>query len=474
MAALHELSALDLATALRRGDVSAIDMVEHTYRRVESVGAAVGAFAHATPELAAVQAAAADVALAHHRRDGSPPPPFLGVPVPVKDLAMVAGQPFEAGSAAMRGFVAPVDDGVVTLLRSAGTVMVGKTTTPEFGLPCYTEPVTGAPARTPWDLTRTAGGSSGGAAAAVAAGIVPAAHGSDGGGSIRIPAACCGVVGMKPSRGRVSPGPHRAEGIGLVTDGVLTRTVRDSAAFLDVLADSQPDGLRGERPASCFLAACDANAGRLRVGVLLEPLNTDDAPLHREALAAVARAARLLEGLGHHVDAAPRPMTGADWMAFMPLWSTGAAQIPLPADAEELLKPLTRWLREIGRAVTGPDYANAFAAMQLLARRIATAWAEFDVILTPTLAQPPLPPAELELPDPAADFEAQKRFTPWTSVWNMTGAPAISLPLHRAEVDGVLLPFGVMLGAVRPGQEGLLFALAAALEAADPWPLIRA
>ena len=145
---------------------------------------------------------------------------------------------------------------------------------------------------------------------------------------------------------------------------------------------------------------------------------------------------------------------------------------PLPC-CEELLKPLTRWLREIGRAVTGPDYANAFAAMQLLARRIATAWAEFDVILTPTLAQPPLPPAELELPDPAADFEAQKRFTPWTSVWNMTGAPAISLPLHRAEVDGVLLPFGVMLGAVRPGQEGLLFALAAALEAADPWPLIR-
>ncbi|MDX5318620.1 MAG: amidase, partial [Actinomycetes bacterium] len=172
MAAPHELSALDLAAALRRGEFSAAEVLDHTQRRMETVGAAVGAFAHPTPELAAAQATEADAALVRQRHGGAPMPPFLGVPVPVKDLAMVAGQPFEAGSAAMRGFVAPVDDGVVTLLREAGTVMVGKTTTPEFGLPCYTEPATGAPARTPWDLTRTAGGSSGGAAAAVAAGVV--------------------------------------------------------------------------------------------------------------------------------------------------------------------------------------------------------------------------------------------------------------------------------------------------------------
>ena len=474
MAAPHELSALDLAAALRRGEFSAAEVLDHTQNRMESVGAAVGAFAHHTPDLAATQAAKADAILVRHRHGGEPMAPFLGVPVPVKDLAMVAGQPFEAGSAAMRGFVAPVDDGVVTLLAEAGTVMVGKTTTPEFGLPCYTEPATGAPARTPWDLNRTAGGSSGGAAAAVAAGVVPAAHGSDGGGSLRIPAACCGVVGMKPSRGRVSPGPHRSEGIGLVTDGVLTRTVRDSAALLDVIARPRPgDVHRVAAPASSFLEACDRATGPLRVGVLIDPLNTDDAPVHPEALAAVAGAARLLEGLGHDVDLAPRPMGGEDWMAFMPLWSTGAAQVPLPPEAEDLLKPLTRWLREIGRAVTGVEHAGALAAMQQLGRRIATAWADLDVILTPTLAQPPLPPDELELPDPAADFEAQKRFTPWTSIWNMTGAPAISLPLHRAEVDGVELPFGVMLGGVRPGQEEQLFALAAALEAADPWPLIR-
>ena len=474
MAAPHELSALDLAAALRRGEFSAAEVLDHTQNRMESVGPAVGAFAHHTPDLAATQAAKADAILVRHRHGGEPMAPFLGVPVPVKDLAMVAGQPFEAGSAAMRGFVAPVDDGVVTLLAEAGTVMVGKTTTPEFGLPCYTEPATGAPARTPWDLSRTAGGSSGGAAAAVAAGVVPAAHGSDGGGSLRIPAACCGVVGMKPSRGRVSPGPHRSEGIGLVADGVLTRTVRDSAALLDVIARPRPGDVHPvEAPASSFLQACDAAVKPLRVGVLIDPLNTDDAPVHPEALAAVAGAARLLEESGHGIDVAPRPMTGEDWMAFMPLWSTGAAQVPLPPEAEDLLKPLTRWLREIGRAVTGVEYAGALGAMQQLGRRIVAAWADFDVILTPTLAQPPLPPAELELPDPAADFEAQKRFTPWTSIWNMTGAPAISLPLHRAEVDGVELPFGVMLGGVRPGQEEVLFALAAHLEVADPWPLIR-
>ncbi len=472
MTAVHELSALDLAAALRRGEVSAAEVLAHTEDRMATVGARVGAFAHVTPALAAAQAAAADAALADHRRTSAPVPPFLGVPVPVKDLAMVAGVPFEAGSLALRGFVAPVDDGVVTLLRRAGTVMVGKTTTPEFGLPCYTEPAAGPAARTPWDLSRTAGGSSGGAAAAVAAGVVPAAHASDGGGSIRIPAACCAVVGMKPSRGRVSPGPHRAEGPGLATDGVITRTVRDSAAFLDVLAHPWPgDTYRAPAPASSFLAACDAPLPPLRVGVLTDPVIADDAPVHPEARAAVTRAARLLEGLGHHLDEAPRPMTGEDWMAFMPLWTTMAAQVPVPPEAEQLLTALTRWQRGIGRAVTGVEYAAAHGRMQQLGRQIAGAWAAFDIILTPTLAQPPLPPAELNLPDPAADFEAQKRFTPWTSVWNMTGAPAISLPLHRALVDGGELPFGVMLGGVRAGQEEELFGLAALLEAADPWPL---
>ncbi len=474
---LHELSALDLAATLRRGEVSAKEVLEHTLERVRTAGAAVGAFAHVTPELAATQAADADSALARRRRDGgrrAPGGEFLGVPVPIKDLNMVAGVPFEAGSAALRGFIAPQDDGVVTLLREAGTVMVGKTSTPEFGLPCYTEPATGVPARTPWDLGRTAGGSSGGAAAAVAAGVVPAAQGSDGGGSIRIPAACCGVVGMKPSRGRVSPGPFGVDGIGLATNGVITRTVRDSAAFLDVLAKSWPgDTYAAPAPSSSFLAACERHVAPLRIGVLTEPLNVAATDVHPAALAAVNRAARLLASMGHHVGAAARAVSAEEWMAFMPLWGVMAAHVPLPPEAEAVLKPLTQWLRKLGAGVSGVQYAAAHSAMQLLARQIATRWADFDLILTPTLAQPPLPPAELELADPAADFEAQKHFTPWTSVWNMTGAPAISLPLHRAVVDGVELPFGVMLGGVRVGQEGVLYALSAALEAADPWPLIR-
>lgn len=475
---IHELSALDLAAALARGEVSAVEVLEHTEERMAGVGAEVGAFAHATPELARTQAEEADRTLAAARRSGEKPPPFLGVPVPIKDLNQVAGQPFEAGSALMAGNLATHDDGVVTFLREAGTVMVGKTTTPEFGFPCYTEPAMGPAARTPWDLTRTAGGSSGGAAAAVAAGVVPVAQGSDGGGSLRIPAACCGVVGLKPSRGRVSPGPYAQSGAGLTTNGVITRTVRDSAAFLDVLGKPLPgdtwvaaaEAVPGRAPSS-FLAACEGDLPRLRIGLLLEPLNCDEIDLHPEARAAAEKTAAVLRDLGHRVDEAPRAMTGEDWSTFMPLWSVAASSLPLPPGAEEGLMPLTRWLWEMGQGYSGADYARAVDGMQALTRQVARAWAGFDVILTPTLAQPPLPPAEIQLPDPAADFDAQKRFTPWTSVWNMTGAPSISVPIHRAEVDGVTLPFGAMLGGVRPGQEATLLALAAALEEAAPWPV---
>ncbi|HZK04287.1 MAG TPA: amidase, partial [Actinomycetaceae bacterium] len=288
----------------------------------------------------------------------------------------------------------------------------------------------------------------------------------------------CGVVGLKPSRGRVSPGPFGVEGVGLATNGVITRTVRDSAAFLDVLSRPRPGdtwSLPGEEGG--FLAACERDPGRLRIGLLFEPLNCDEIDLHPEAEAAANHAASLLEEAGHSVLPAPRPMTGEDWMTFMPLWSTSAAQIPLPPEAEDLLEPLTRWLREMGKGFGAAEYADAFNGMQALARRLVTAWADFDIILTPTLSAPPLPPSELVLPeDPAADFEAQKRFTPWTSVWNMLGAPSISVPIHSAAVADpekpggtVELPFGAMLGAVRPGAESMLLQVAAQLETADPW-----
>ncbi|WP_418608099.1 amidase [Georgenia sp. SUBG003] len=301
--------------------------------------------------------------------------------------------------------------------------------------------------------------------------MVPAAHGSDGGGSIRIPAAACGLVGLKPSRGRVSKGPHGVDGSGLTTDGVLTRTVRDTAAFLDVLAQPWPgDTYLLPAPRGTFLQACERDPGRLRIGVLTEPVNVTDAPVHPEALAAVGRAVRLLEGMGHHVDRAPLPFGEAEWDAFMPLWSVGPLQAPLPPGGEERLVPLTRWMRELGRSVTGRQYADAVAGVQRLTRQTALAWSAFDVILSPTLAQPPVPVGSMrDDADPAADFQAQKEFTPWTSAWNIIGAPAISLPLHRAVVDGTELPFGVMLGA-RTGHEETLLALAARLEAADPWP----
>ncbi|WP_127126053.1 amidase [Georgenia sp. SYP-B2076] len=477
MTQIHELSALDLASAVRAGEVSPTQVVDHTLERARRLGPAVGAFVLLAEDRARAQAAEAEEQLAAVGTSGGEGAlaPFLGVPVPIKDLSMVAGMPFELGSAAFEGAVAPVDDGVVTLLRGAGTLMVGKTTVPEMGLPPYTEPDVAPPARSPWDLSRTAGGSSGGAAAAVAAGIVPAAHGSDGGGSLRIPAAATGLVGLKASRGRVSRGPHGVDGPALGTEGVLTRTVRDTAAFLDVLGQHWPgDHYLLPAPRTTFLDACDRPVRPLRVGVLTDPINVADAPVHPAARAAVGRASRLLEGMGHHLEQAPVPFAPEQWDAFMPLWSVMALQAPVPPEREELLVPLTRWMREIGRQISGAGYADAVGNAQRLARQTALAWSPFDVILTPTLAQPPMRIGAMrDDADPAGDFEAQKEFTPWTSAWNLIGAPAISLPLHREVVDDgagrVELPFGIMLGA-RLGEEETLLGLAAQLEAADPWP----
>ena len=482
MTELHDLSALDLAAALRTGEVGAVEVLEHTLERAHALGPTVGAFVHLDEEGARARALEADEALAAHRRahgeeHAEELPPLLGVPVPIKDLNQVAGLPFEAGSAAFAGTVGTVDDGVVTALRDAGTIIVGKTTTPEFGMPAYTEPDIAPPSRTPWDRTRSAGGSSGGAAAAVSARIVPMAHASDGGGSIRIPAAACGLVGLKPSRSLVSPGPYGVEGAGLTTGGVLTRTVRDTAVALDVLSRSWPgDNPHPPRPAAGFLGICGNGVRRRRIGVLRAPVVIDDAPVHPEALAAVDRAVALLEGLGHEIVEAPHPFTEAEWDVFMPVWAMGALSVPVPPEREELLVPLTRWLRETGRAVSGLELSGALAGLERLRRQVAERWAKLDLVLSPMLAGPPAPiGARRDDADPAADFRAQRAYTPWGSLWNITGNPAISLPLHRAEVMGEdgrprELPFGVLIGA-RHGQDNVLLALAADLEAADPWPL---
>ncbi len=466
---LSALTALELAAAIRSGVVTPTEAGRTALARARRLGPTVGAFVTLTPDLAREQARHAEQRLADH--DGAP---FLGVPLAIKDLTQVAGVPMRAGTAALPTYVPEADDGVVTRLASAGAVVVGTTATPEFGLPCYTEPDIGPPTRTPWDLARSAGGSSGGSAAAVAAGIVPAALGSDGGGSIRIPASACGLVGLKPSRGRVSWAPLGVDRAGLATQGVLTRSVRDTAAFLDVLAGPWPgDQFLLPGPRTTFLDACDRDPGKLRVGVLTEPVIAADAPVHPACRAAAQEAARALEGLGHHVTPAPVPFPAERWEAFRALWSVGALSVPVPPEAEGRLVPLTRWLRDEGRGVSGLDYAAAVTAVQFLGREVAGAWAAFDLILTPTLAQPPAPIGSLrDDDDPAADFAAQTRFTPWTSIWNLTGAPAISLPLSWARVeegdDGHLLPIGVQLGG-RLGAEETVLAAAAQLESALPW-----
>ncbi|WP_193107228.1 amidase [Brachybacterium sp. FME24] len=477
-AAPEPLGALETAATIRTGEIDLLELTERTLESARGVGADVGAFAHILEDLSREQARAAADRLAQARRTGgldelTARSPLLGVPLPIKDLTQVAGAPFEAGSTALRGNIAQVTDGVAQRILDAGTVTIGKTTTPEFGMPCYTEPATGAPARTPWDLRRTAGGSSGGAAAAVASGIVPLAHGSDGGGSVRIPAACCGIVGIKPSRGLVSPGPYSTEGMGLVTDGILARSVRDAAAGLDLVAGSRPgDYMPLARGGSRYLDLVGDAPRPLRIAILTEPIAADT-EVHPAALRGLERAAELLRGLGHTTARIPAPFTAQEWLSFMPLWTVGAATIPLTEEQEGQLLELTRWLRERGRTYSGVDLALALGGVQSLARRTAEVFAPYDVVLTPSLSGPPAFPGDLQLPDGSKDFAAQCAFTPWTSTWNMIGNAAISVPLHREHLEGIELPFGVHLGATGPGQDALLLALAAQLEAHDPWPLVR-
>lgn len=460
---------LTTKTALELGALIAAREVSVTEVTAAALEAAYAdrhaAFVHIAEEYALTQAAARDRLLA---TGDITPGPLFGVPCPIKDLNHIAGLPYGAGSPVMAGTVSPVDDGTVTRLHAAGTVTIGKTATPEFGLPCYTEPEGRTPTSTPFDATRGAGGSSGGAAAAVAQGIVPIAHGSDGGGSIRIPAAACGLVGLKPSRGRISNGPHGIDGPALATQGALTRTVADAAAVLDVLTGAWPGDTHAAPTAPNLLAGLDHELPPLRIGVITQPLIAPDAPVHPGALRAVERATGIWADCGHEIVAAPVPDIVEQWQAFKALWSVLALSIPLTDAQEACVRPLTRWLRERGRTVAGVEYAEAIATQQRLTRRLAALWEpECDVVVMPTLAQPPAPHGTLrDDADPARDFQIQTDFTPWTSVFNITGRPAISLPGHTEMIDGVELPFGVM-AAAGLFREDLLLGLGRQLEEAQ-------
>jgi amidase len=464
---LHDLTALEQAAAVRARQVSPRELLAHHLARVSRLDPEVGAFVTVTDDLAAAQAEEAERRLAE-ADDPAALPPLLGVPVPVKDLTQVAGVRATFGSALLADHVAPVDDHVVTLLRRAGAVVPGKTNTPEFGLPCYTEPDVAPPARTPWDLTRSAGGSSGGAAAAVAAGLAPAAQGNDGGGSVRIPASVCGLVGLKPSRGRISNGPLGGDATGLAWNGPLTRTVEDAAALLDAMAVPMPGDPHWAPPlpaGETFLGHARREPGRLRVARHRTPVIAP-ADVHPECVAAYEEASRLLESLGHEVVDVEPPFGEEVVPSFETLWAVGSTLAPVPPEQEERLRPLTQWLRARGREVSGPAYLAAYVRAQAVARRAAEALWPYDALLTPTLASPPVPVGALrDDADPAADFAAQKHFTPYTSAANVTGQPAVTLPLHHTDAG---LPVGVMLTG-RPGEDGRLLSLAAQVERAAPW-----
>jgi amidase len=306
---------------------------------------------------------------------------------------------------------------------------------------------------------------------AVAAGLAPIAQGSDGGGSIRIPASCCGLVGLKTTRGRISPGPHGVDVAGLSATGPLARTVGDAAAFLDAVTAPWPGDVAAlPPPRTTFLEAARRPPGRsLRIGLLTEPVIAQDAVVHPACRAAAEHTAVLLESLGHQVEPVDPPFPAAMWDAFSAVWSALAAAAPVPTEAEHLLRPMTRYLRERGRRVSAVDYITAYADMQTLARQVATAWDGIDVVLSPTLADLPAAVGGLrDDDDPAADFAAQTRFTPWTSVWNLIGRPAVSLPLSWFDTPGGVLPVGVMLGG-RFADEETLLSLSGQLERAAPW-----
>jgi amidase len=446
------MDALALAARIRAGELSPAEAVETAIRRIEATN----------PQLNFLVTDCFDAALAEARAP-VPDGPFAGVPMLVKDLTETAGVRTTFSSRAFADYVPAANANVVTLMKAAGFLVVGKSNTPEFGITAVTESDLNGACRNPWNLERTPGGSSGGAAAAVAAGVLPLAHGSDGGGSIRIPAACCGLFGIKPSRGRVSPAPYTSGSLELSQSGPLSVSVRDAAAFLDAIAGyAWGDAHWAPPPERPFLEEVGREPGRLRVAFTIEPAIPH--PVEPSVALVALEAAQALAGLGHDVVERTPPWQDAEALsAFAKLWQLTPALYPI-ADEQQLM-PINRALAAAARATSSVELAGAAIRLQRAARRIVAFWEDVDVVLTPGLAKLPVPIGwAFEPDDPWRQFARGGEFTPFTPIVNVTGQPAATVPFGM--VDG--LPVGVQLIGP-PAGEALLFRLAAQLEAAHPW-----
>lgn len=456
--------ASDLAELVRSGQIRSRELVEASLERIARMQD-LNAFTLVDAEGAL---AAADAI------EPGDPRPFAGVPIAIKELQAVAGQPLTMGSDLYGDYRPDTDAYVVRRLKDAGFVLIGRTAAPEFGILPVTESRRFGPTRNPWNRDHTPGGSSGGAGAAVAAGILPVAHGSDGAGSIRVPAASCGLVGLKPSRGRISSGPDLGDNF-LSTNAALTRTVADSARMLDIMMGYEiGDATWAAPPPEPFAVAATRPPHPLRIALVTEsPLGT---PVDPACIQAARDAAKLLESLGHTVE----EVTPSNWdqapliPTFLVMYGAGIAsgvrfgaairqRPPRPEDVEAL----TWTFCQLDAAHTGADLLAATTQLQGHARRMVSFFATFDVMLTPALGQRPVRIGEIDscAAEPMDSFNRAMAFSPFTAIWNVTGQPAISLPLYQGD-DG--LPLAVQLVG-QPLGEGTLLALATQLEAALPW-----
>lgn len=451
-------SAVGLRDALHAGEVSAVAAAEHFLERI-AARADLGAFVSVTAD-AALEAARAADALFASTTDITDVPPLLGLPIAHKDIVDVAGAPTTSGTAAHPPQVAATDHPVVAALRAAGTVSLGKTQVPEFGLNCYSENLVAAPSRNPYDLTRTSGGSSGGSAAAVAAGLLPVAPGSDGGGSIRIPALACGLVGLKPGLGAVpgdvTTGYEDSFGGPILTvSGPIAHSAADAALLMDAMTEPRR---QGDHAAAVQRAA--TLRGLTVATSTVSPFESAmDITLSADAVGAFETASERLATLGHQVEPAAFSYDPEYFDFFTEGWISGLSLMELDAAQIELLTPLTREMRGRALARSIPQHRESALRLRGFAREVRALWGQTDVVLTPGLAMAPPPVGEFLGLAPADDYRLQCQWTPFTSMVNVSGLPAIAVPISH---DAAGLPVGVQLIG-RPGSEPQLLALAAQL-----------